>query len=66
MLDQVANLKVVIEHATTKETVEFVRLREHPGGLGCTITPQHLLFNRNALFIKVSVSESPRCVAGCF
>jgi dihydroorotase len=28
------------------------RSYEHPGGLGCSITPQHLLFNRNALFVK--------------
>jgi dihydroorotase len=30
----------------------LLRSYEHPGGLGCSITPQHLLFNRNALFVK--------------
>jgi dihydroorotase len=52
MLAQVPNLKVVIEHATTKEAVAFVEASQHPGGIGCTVTPQHLLYNRNALFNK--------------
>lgn len=41
-------LKVVMEHITTKEGVEMVRA--HPGRLGATITPQHLIYDRNALF----------------
>jgi len=41
-------LKVVLEHATTKEAVEYVL--SNPS-VGCTITPQHLLYNRNALFV---------------
>ena len=52
ILAQVPNLKVVIEHATTKEAVAYVENSQHPGGIGCTITPQHLLYNRNALFNK--------------
>jgi dihydroorotase len=40
-------LKIVFEHITTKEAVEFVRLREN---VAATITPQHLIINRNALF----------------
>lgn len=52
MLAQVPTLKVVIEHATTREAVAFVENSQHPGGIGCTITPQHLLYNRNALFNK--------------
>eukprot|EP01043_Picozoa_sp_COSAG02_P020955 COSAG02_NODE_1051_length_14956_cov_3.414216_2_plen_306_part_00 len=52
MLAQVPTLKVVIEHATTREAVAFVEKSQHPGGIGCTITPQHLLYNRNALFNK--------------
>jgi len=41
-------LKVVLEHATTADAVEYVK----SGGdnIACTITPQHLLFNRGALF----------------
>lgn len=38
-------LKVVLEHITTKESVRFVE--EGPDNLAATITPQHLLFNRN-------------------
>jgi dihydroorotase len=40
-------LKIVFEHITTKEAVEFVRHRET---VAATITPQHLIINRNALF----------------
>ena len=41
-------LKIVLEHITTAEAVAFVQdARE---GIGATITPQHLLINRNALF----------------
>jgi len=41
-------LRVVMEHVTTREAVAFVRA--HPRRLGATITPQHLMYNRNALF----------------
>lgn len=41
-------LKVVFEHITTKEGAEYVRDAEGP--VAATITPQHLLFNRNAIF----------------
>ncbi|HSS28420.1 MAG TPA: dihydroorotase [Usitatibacter sp.] len=41
-------LKVVLEHVTTHEGASFV---ERAGGnVAGTITPQHLLLNRNALF----------------
>lgn len=40
-------LKVVFEHVTTEEAVRFVR--QGPDTLGATITPHHLLYNRNAL-----------------
>jgi dihydroorotase len=41
-------LKVVLEHITTLEGVQFVEA--HPGRLGGTITPHHLSYNRNAIF----------------
>lgn len=41
-------LKIVFEHVTTREAVQFVR-GARPG-IGATITPQHLLLNRNAIF----------------
>ncbi len=41
-------LKIVLEHITTSEAVDFV---ESAGDtLSATITPHHLLINRNALF----------------
>jgi dihydroorotase len=41
-------LKVVFEHITTKEGVDYVRDAEGP--VAATITAQHLLYNRNAIF----------------
>jgi len=41
-------LKVVFEHITTKEGAEYVRDAEGP--TAATITPQHMLYNRNAIF----------------
>lgn len=40
-------LRVVLEHVTTRIAVDYVRAEKR---IGATITPQHLLFNRNALF----------------
>jgi len=41
-------LKVVLEHITTSDAVDFVRTG--PANLAATITPHHLHINRNALF----------------
>ncbi len=41
-------LRVVFEHVTTRQAVDYVR--EAPGRIAATITPQHLLYNRNAIF----------------
>jgi dihydroorotase len=41
-------LRVVFEHITTRGAVEFVRAAR--AGVAATITPQHLLCNRNAIF----------------
>ncbi len=41
-------LRVVFEHLTTREGVDYVREAEGP--VGATITAQHLLYNRNAIF----------------
>jgi dihydroorotase len=42
-------LKVVLEHVTTLEAAAFVR--ESTANVGATITPHHLLWSRNALFV---------------
>lgn len=50
LLAMVANfpaLSIVLEHATTKEAVEFVESTSDK--IAATITPQHLLFNRNVM-----------------
>jgi dihydroorotase len=41
-------LKIVLEHITTKQAAEFVA--DVPNNVAATITPQHLMLNRNALF----------------
>ncbi|MCP8891834.1 dihydroorotase [Sphingomonas faeni] len=41
-------LKIVLEHITTAEAAAFVAEADHP--IAATITPQHLMINRNALF----------------
>jgi dihydroorotase len=41
-------LRVVFEHITTRDAVDYVMARE--SGVGATITPHHLMINRNALF----------------
>ena len=41
-------LRIVLEHISTKESTEFVR--ETDENIAATITPQHLLYNRNELF----------------
>jgi dihydroorotase len=43
-----ARLRIVFEHITTRAAVEFVLGSRT--GIAATITPQHLLMNRNALF----------------
>jgi len=40
-------LKIVFEHITTKDAVEFI---QHGSTLAATVTPQHLTINRNAMF----------------
>jgi dihydroorotase len=48
VVDRIPALKVVFEHVTTRAAVEFVRNAR--AGVAATITPQHLLMNRNAIF----------------
>ena len=42
------DLRIVLEHISTKESTEFVK--ETSNNIAATITPQHLLYNRNELF----------------
>ncbi|MDD1622899.1 MAG: dihydroorotase [Methylococcaceae bacterium] len=47
IIQQFPALRVVAEHLTTLEAVQFVE--SAPGNIAATITPQHLMFNRNAI-----------------
>lgn len=42
-------LKIVLEHITTKDAVEFVK--SAPDNIAATITAHHLLFNRNHMLV---------------
>ena len=48
LIKRFKNLRIVLEHVTTKQATDFVK--NGPENLAATITPQHLLLNRNALF----------------
>jgi dihydroorotase len=48
LLERFPNLPVVFEHITTARAVQFVTAAR--SGVAATITPQHLLHNRNAIF----------------
>lgn len=43
------NLKIVLEHITTKDAVEFVTAQSE--NIAATITPHHLMYNRNHLLV---------------
>lgn len=48
LLQEIPNLKIVLEHITTKDAVDFVLAS--PDNVAATITAHHLLYNRNAIF----------------
>jgi dihydroorotase len=48
LIERFPKLKVVFEHITTARAAEFVAGAR--SGVAATITPQHLLHNRNAIF----------------
>ncbi len=48
LLDDLPELRVVFEHATTRDAVQFVEAMGD--SIAATITPQHLHINRNAMF----------------
>jgi dihydroorotase len=49
LIQRFSRLKIVLEHVTTREAVEFVE--DAPRRVAATITAHHLLLNRNALFV---------------
>ena len=42
-------LKIILEHVTTEQGINFVRSRS--ANVAATITPQHLLYNRNDMLV---------------
>ena len=45
---ELPELKMVLEHVTTSQGVDFVKQTNH--NVAATITPQHVLFNRSEIF----------------
>lgn len=50
ILKSFPGLPVVFEHLTDGRAADFVATYNHPGGLYATVTPHHLMINRNAMF----------------
>lgn len=48
LVDDFPDLKIVLEHITTIEAADFIA--GNGGKVAATVTPQHLVINRNALF----------------
>lgn len=49
IVQRFAGLRVIFEHITTAEAVAFVE--ETPSNVAATMTPQHLMFNRNDMLV---------------
>lgn len=49
LVRELPELKVIFEHITTEDAVQFVAAAG--GNVGATITPQHLHINRNAMLV---------------
>lgn len=49
LLAHFPKLKLVLEHITTADAAQFVLEQDH--NIAATITPQHLLFNRNDMLV---------------
>ena len=49
VLKEFPKLRIVLEHISTKDSRDFVK--DSSNKIAATITPQHLLYNRNELFL---------------
>ena len=49
LVERLPNLRVIFEHITTKQAVDFVD--QSSDNVAATITPQHLHINRNAILV---------------
>jgi dihydroorotase len=49
LTDELPELRIILEHITTEDSVNFVA--ESRPGMAATITPQHLLFDRNDMLV---------------
>jgi len=60
LVETYPRLKIVLEHCTTKDAVDFVK--NAPPNVGATITAHHLLYNRNALFAGNKIRPHHFCL----
>lgn len=61
LMEEFPQLRIVLEHITTKESVDFVMQCTSPR-LAATITPQHLLYDRSALFSGAGLRPHMYCL----
>mmetsp|Transcript_6979 Transcript_6979/g.21244 ORF Transcript_6979/g.21244 Transcript_6979/m.21244 type:complete len:348 (+) Transcript_6979:151-1194(+) len=61
IVDKFQRLKVVLEHVSTKEAVKFV-LGRNSDFLAATVTPQHLCFDRSAIFENSRLHHDMFCL----
>ena len=48
LMERFPDLRIVFEHITTEQAANYVK--QGPENLAATITPQHLMYNRNKIF----------------
>ncbi len=49
LVERFTDLKIVLEHITTADAIEFIK--EAPANVAATITAHHLLYNRNHMLV---------------
>ena len=60
IVDDFPQLKIVFEHITTKDAADFIEAG--PESLAATITPQHLMLNRNDLLVGGNTTSHNYCL----
>jgi len=50
LLDKFPKLKISLEHLSTREAIEFMEKNGVEGRLAATVTPHHLMYDRNQAF----------------
>jgi dihydroorotase len=60
--DMPTSLKIVLEHISTREAVEYVSHEDTPSNVAATITCHHLLYNRNDMLGRGGIRPHLYCL----